>query len=223
MTDCEIQKKVKQFRKQFHIDIPAYDTLCAAVEEQGYTVVEFNNISNNENVKALVDALKLTQNIVYSKGFTYANSSYRIVFVNESLSDEEKLIVLSHEQGHIYLGHLACASIIGKDVKEEYEANEFAHYLLNPGRSVKTVQNIKKHKKAAVGIMASLAVIICAVCVVGVVYAKNVYYGEYYVTSSGAKYHTKDCSFVSGKKNIHRLTKEEYESGEYEPCQICIG
>ena len=54
------------------------------------------------------------------------------------------------------------------------------------------------------------------------IHAKNVYYGEYYVTPSGTKYHTKDCNFVSGKKNIHRLTKEEYESGEYKPCQICI-
>lgn len=222
MTDSEIRKKVKYFRKEFGIADPNYRTLCDAVEKQGYTVVEFNNISNSENVRALVDALKLTQKIMYSKGFTYANSNYRIVFVNESLSEEEKLIILSHEQGHIYLGHLACAAIIGKDVTEEYQANEFAHYLLNPGGSAKVSQTLKKHKKASVGIIAFLVLIICAVCVGGAVHARNVYYGEYYVTSSGTKYHTKDCSFVSGKKNIHRLTKEEYESGEYEPCQICI-
>lgn len=201
---------------------PTYSTLCEAVEKQGYTVVEFNNISNSENVRTLVEALKLTQNILYSKGFTYANSNYRIVFVNESLSEEEKLIILSHEQGHIYLGHLACAAVIGKDVTEEYEANEFAHYLLNPGGSAKAVQALKKHKKAAAGAAALLAVIICAVCAAGVFHAKNIYYGEYYVTASGTKYHTKDCSFVSGKKNIHRFTKEEYESGDYEPCQVCI-
>ncbi len=222
MTDSEIRKKVKQFRKEFNLDNLSCESLSEAIEKQGYTVVEFNNFSNNENVQALVEALKLTQNIIYSKGFTYANSNYRIVFVNESLSEEEKLIVLSHEQGHIYFGHLACAAVIGKDVKEEYEANEFAHYLLNPGGSAKAVKALKKHKKAVAGTLVSLAVILCTLFAVGFVHAKNVYYGEYYVTSSGTKYHTKDCSFVSGKKNIHRLTQAEYESGEYEPCQVCI-
>lgn len=222
MTGSEIRQKVKRFQKEFALNELTYSNLCDAVEKQGYTVVEFNNITNNENVQALIEALKLTQNIIYSKGFTYANSNYRIVFVNESLTDEEKLIILSHEQGHIYLGHLACASIIGKDVKEEYEANEFAHYLLNPDVKAKALQNVKKHKKAVVGILASIAVIICAVCVVGTVHAKNIYYGEYYVTASGTKYHTKDCTFVAGKKNLHRLTREEYEEHKYDPCQVCI-
>lgn len=48
------------------------------------------------------------------------------------------------------------------------------------------------------------------------------YYGEYYITSTGNKYHDKDCGYVKGKDNIERLTVEQYESGEYEPCGKCL-
>ncbi len=222
MTDSEIRQKVRNFKKDYVLKELTYSTLSEAVEKQGYTIIEFNNISNDENVQNLIDALKLNQNIVHSKGFTYANTNYRIVFINESLSDEEKLIVLSHEQGHIYLGHLATVSIIGRDVIEEYEANEFSHYLLNPGNTSKALLAVKTHKKAAIAAFLSLVLIIGAVCAICIVHSKNVYYGEYYITPSGTKYHTKDCSFVSDKKNLRRLTKEEYESGKYEPCQKCV-
>ena len=38
----------------------------------------------------------------------------------------------------------------------------------------------------------------------------------------GNKYHEKDCIFVKDKTNVHRMTEEEFESGEYEPCRICL-
>ena len=50
----------------------------------------------------------------------------------------------------------------------------------------------------------------------------NAYYGEYYITESGEKYHKEDCIFVKDKKNVERLTETDYYSGEYEPCQICL-
>lgn len=48
------------------------------------------------------------------------------------------------------------------------------------------------------------------------------YYGEYYITESGQKYHEEGCIFVKYKDNVHRMTTDEYESGDYEPCQICL-
>ena len=48
------------------------------------------------------------------------------------------------------------------------------------------------------------------------------YYGEYYVTESGEKYHIEDCPVIKDKTNTHRLTIEEFESGKYEPCHICM-
>jgi hypothetical protein len=51
---------------------------------------------------------------------------------------------------------------------------------------------------------------------------EKTYYGEYYVTENGEKYHDEDCIYIKDKSNVHRLTIEEYESGEFEPCQICL-
>lgn len=48
------------------------------------------------------------------------------------------------------------------------------------------------------------------------------YYGELYITSTGNKYHEKDCIFVKHKDNVERLKIEQFENGEYEPCDICL-
>lgn len=48
------------------------------------------------------------------------------------------------------------------------------------------------------------------------------YYGNYYITESGQKYHEAGCIFVKDKDNVHRMTIDEFESGNYEPCQICL-
>ena len=76
---------------------------------RGYTVVEYNHLSNDEIVSSLIKALKLSENIRNSKGFTYADQNQRIVFIHEDLSDAEKLLALSHDAGHIYLGHMSSA------------------------------------------------------------------------------------------------------------------
>ncbi len=48
------------------------------------------------------------------------------------------------------------------------------------------------------------------------------YYGEYYITDTGHKYHRADCIFVKNKENVRRLTEEEFFSGDYEPCEMCL-
>ena len=63
--------------------------------------------------------------------------------------------------------------------------------------------------------------IIIAATITNVIQSKS-YYGDYYITKSGEKYHKEGCIFVKDKKNIERLTEEKYYSGEYEACQICL-
>jgi hypothetical protein len=48
------------------------------------------------------------------------------------------------------------------------------------------------------------------------------YYGEYYVSKSGTKYHEKDCMTIKGRSNVRRLTEKDYYSGDYEPCHVCL-
>ena len=38
----------------------------------------------------------------------------------------------------------------------------------------------------------------------------------------GEEYHEEKCVFVKDKDNIERLTKEQFENREYEPCGICL-
>lgn len=222
MDSREVKLKTRKFIKEFDVRELSYGTLKKVVEKQGYTVVEYNHIFNDEEVSKLIEALKLSDNIIRSRGFTYADQNHRIVFVHEDLSDAEKVVVLAHEAGHIYLGHMSSTPIIGRDVQEEHEANEFSHFLLNPGKLDKASSWIHRHKTAAILTVVVLVVLITGGIVLSKIETEKSYYGEYYITESGTKYHEKDCIFVKGKANIHRMTIEEFESGEYEPCGICL-
>lgn len=220
--DNNIKCKAKAFLSQFKLSEVTLENLKSVIQKQGYTIIEFNNITNNENVSALLTALDLQSLATQSKGFTYADSQRRLVFVHEGLSDDEKLMVLAHEEGHIYCNHLSSTPILGRDVVEEHEANEFAHYLLHRSVWQKFGCMVKGHSKASIAAVLIIALIVVG-CIIGYkMYCENAYYEEYYITSTGNKYHDKDCGYVKGKDNIERLTIEQYESGEYEPCGKCL-
>ncbi len=54
------------------------------------------------------------------------------------------------------------------------------------------------------------------------IHDEKTYYGEYYVTETGSKYHEKNCMFVKDKNSVCRLIEEEFQSGDYEPCKTCL-
>lgn len=216
------RQTVKQFKKEFGIHSITKETLENIIQRQGYSVVEFNHIFNDENVATLIDSLNINDDALRSRGFTYEDRNHRIVFVHEDLSVDEKLIVLAHEEGHIYCNHMSSLPVIGKDVQEEYEANEFSHYLLNPDVPSKLSTAVSKYKIPLIICAIILVVSISVGFVAHSLKAEKKYYGEYYITSDGNRYHEKNCIFVKDKTNVHRMTEEEFESGEYEPCQICL-
>ena len=218
----EIKKKAKSFLKEYGLQNVTLENLRSAIQKQGYTVVEYNNIFNDENVATLINALGLEAMCERSKGFTYADTKRRLVFLHEDLSYEEKRMVLAHEEGHIYCNHLISTPILGRDVIEEHEANEFAHYLLNPSWFTKVNRILYRNQRIVLISMAGLALLAVVVAALCYTHKQQSYYGEYYITESGNKYHEKDCIFVKDKTNVHRMTEEEFESGEYEPCRICL-
>lgn len=222
MTAWEVRKKEKAFCRKNGLRNIDYSSLSAAVEKLGFTVIEFNHILNSTEVQSLIDSLKLSDAVLRTRGFSYADSKFRLVFVHEDLTDEEKTIVLAHEAGHIVLGHLSSASIIGRDVREEFEANEFAHFLLN--RTVFDVMDsfVARHKKAFC--LAAIVLLFAGALTVGILHINRQaqYYGEYYITDTGNRYHEKECIFIKDKSNVQRLTKEQFESGEYERCHTCL-
>lgn len=210
------QKQVAEFKRKYHLKVINSAILCEALTAQGYTVIEFNSINNESNVASLIEALGLQDQIAHSKCFTYQNDKYRLVFLHEDLNDEERTVVLAHEEGHIWNNHLTRNSILGNDVVQEHEANEFAHYLLKD-----KLGKIKRRKIISLACVFVIVVGIVAGMAIKLNYDRAVYTDDLYRTSSGTKYHLRDCMYLKDKTDVYRLTKEEFDSGEYEPCEAC--
>ena len=224
MTGSDTARRaVKYFLKKYRPAQIDVRTLQAAVEQQGYTVVRFSHLVNEANVTALIHALRLEPLVASSRGFTYASADFRLVFLHAELSGEEAAMVLAHELGHILCGHTATQAIVGQDVQQEHEANEFAHMLLHPPLSIRARLFVRRRKKLCIWLCAGLAALAVAGGVLAVVARNSTYYGEYYLTETGAKYHTAQCGYVHDKTNIRRMTKDDYASGKYSPCEKCIG
>ena len=103
--DNEIKKKVKSFLQEYGLQNVTLENLRSVIQKQGYTVVEYNNIFNDENVAALIDALGLENFCERSKGFTYADTKRRLVFLHEDLSDKEKVSLLGAKRKSRLSGH----------------------------------------------------------------------------------------------------------------------
>ena len=220
MNTTEIKKRVKDFRREFGIRKVTADVLTDVLQDQGFTLIEFNPVINDADVHTVVHNLGLEEMIGHSTGFLYVDAKYRLLFLSEKLNTAEKLLVLAHEEGHYYCGHMGLTPIVGHTVTEEYEANEFAHFLLreSAGEEIKKFV-IKRRKPLIIGtIVAGLAA--GGGIATNEYRERQLYEGEYYVTMHGEKYHRESCMTIQGHET-KRLTKEDVESGKYEPCSVC--
>lgn len=213
------KKKAKEFIKKYKFTKPTVEGICDIIQKQGYSIIEFNSFDNTPDVNNIIKSFSLTDYIMKTRAFTFTNENFRLVFVNEDLADEEKLLVLLHEEGHIFCDHFSKRDIFGEDVKDEEEANDFAHYILKPSLSIK----LFKHKKALICALIGLLVLTIGVFAVNFAIKESSYYGNYYIARTGHSYHLKDCGYVQNKTDSHRMTKKEYNTGEFLPCERCIG
>ena len=149
------------------------------------------------------------------------NKNIKLIFINEKMDAEDKLYALAHELGHIRCGHLK-NGVHQTSVQEEVAANEFAHYLLHPPVSYKLKKWSSVHKSPIIVSLVIIMIAVIAMVIIHQVTLENSYYGEYYVTASGERYHEKDCITIKDKDNVRRLTQEDIDSGKYTPCQICL-
>ena len=79
-----------------------------------------------------------------------------------------------------------------------------------------------------INVKLSIAILIAVVLVgigttVGVVVSsQQSYQGNYYITETGSSYHKKDCMLIKNKNNVKKLTKKDYDSKKYKPCEVCL-
>lgn len=215
-----IQAKVKDMLSYYKLSKVTLDNLVYIIEDQGYEIIEYV-FGEDSSANRLIERLDLTNYSRANKAFTYRCGVSRFVFASEDMSATEKLYALAHEVGHIFCGHLKDGNM-NCSVEEEYEANEFAHAILHPSIWSTVSQWVTEHKKGVCAAIALLLVVCVGAGIITHIQRQQSYYGEYYITDSGHKYHEKECIFVKDKTNVERLTEEQYYSGEYEPCQICL-
>lgn len=219
MKASDIRRKVREFRREYGLHEITSENLEDVFAQQGFTIIHFNPVLNDPDIETVINSFNLQDMIRNSNGFLYLDQNHRLVFLNENLSGSERRIVLAHEQGHYCCGH-SHSDVVGRNVSEEYEANEFAHYLLAGTISDRLRATACKHRKKI-----GLFILIALIAVVSG-FAMNeykehkIFEGEYYVTEHGEKYHLKGCVTIEGHKT-RRLTKEDVKSGKYEPCSVC--
>lgn len=217
-----IKKKAKNYISEHHLKKITFESLKEAAVKDGYTVIEFNNSYNDKNINTIIQNLKIEEIIACSRGFTYSDENYRLIFINEDLNDKEKILVLSHELGHIVCNHTISPTIIGIDVIQEHEANEFSHYLLKKNLLQKIKIIVNEHRKMAITISILVLLSIMFLVAFGIKKNEQLYMPDLYITSTGNKYHKKDCIFVKDKTSKEKLSKEKFESGRYEACNMCL-
>lgn len=101
-----VQREARTFLSQFHRRPFTVSDLEKALQEQGFSLVEYSRISNGKEVTTLLTSLRLFDYAARQSAFTYQDPHLRIVFMQENLSQQEQMILLSHELGHILCRHL---------------------------------------------------------------------------------------------------------------------
>lgn len=216
MSEAKI--KAKKMLLQYGISKITLENLLYIIEQQNFQILEYSQEETNDSVWDFIKKLKLTPYAKSGKAFAYQQGKTKMIFLCEELTADEKLYALAHEEGHILSGHFGSSD----SVEQEQMANEIAHYLLHPPMFVKLRIAILERKKLAIAILSVILCITIALITTSIIVRNNSYYGEYYITENGTKYHEKDCMIIKDKNNTKRLTKAEFESGEYDPCQVCL-
>ena len=218
----EAKNKAKLLLLEYGIRKVTLENLIYIIQAQGFEIIEYSQSDKSEAVWQVLASLRLTAYANSGKAFAYKCGRTKILFVCEEMSANEKMYALAHEEGHIIFGHLCNGACDGNAVEEEYVANEFAHYLLHPPLLLKFATTVKSNKKKALWVaLIALSLAIIIPLTVNIIQSRS-YYGEYYVTESGTKYHEKKCMTIKDRSSVRRLTEKDYYSGDYEPCHVCL-
>lgn len=220
--DVSAKQAAYSILRKYKIGVPTLDEIVFIINSYGFDVIDYEIDKGKVSVDTLINELSLQSFAATGKAFTYQKEDVKLLFVCDAMSACEKKYALAHELGHIACDHLKNGVCNKADMTEEFEANEFVHYLLHPGKTIKVKLWMRNHKAILWITSIILVAIIITASVLNCVSCQKSYYGEYYVTENGEKYHEKGCIFIKDKSNVHRMTVDEYESGEFEPCQICL-
>lgn len=218
----DIRYKAKNLLLEYGIGKITLDNLIYIIEQQGFEIIEYSQRDRTDSVWTLLQTQNLALYAESGKAFAYKCGNSRLVFICEEMTADEKLYALAHEEGHIIFGHLYNGTCDGNAIEEEYIANEFAHCLLHPPIYLEMWIKILERKKIAITAIFAIGLLAVVLMIAMTIHRNTSYYGNYFITENGTKYHEEDCMIIKDKSNTRRLTEADYASGEYEPCQVCL-
>ena len=214
---------------------PLCDELKRIIEFNQFTVIEYKKHFNSEYVSELIKKLKIEDEINSNDSFLYIKNNLRFVFINSDISDDDKCSLLLHELGHILDPLLESRQLNNSKIKKEEFANEFSHYMKHPILRVKLFVFILKKLKLIIGVVTLFLLFLLLLFMVKFQLVSpssstssnslnhEISNSDYYVTSSGKKYHEKFCLVVKYRNNLTKYTLDEARKDGYKPCLICIG
>lgn len=196
---------------------------------QGFSIIEFSSGADE-----IVRKLGLSEKAGYYDCFTYIYNSSKFIFIKNGLTDRDKIILLLHEEGHIYLEHTAGKEelIHNTSVWKEWQANMF--YL--------TVITVNRFCRYGIHLLSITLIIMIAVLFsnrnIGAItyggsmdYIKNIPTETdnnksavnseiVYYTDEGDTYHLyRACSYIKYVKNVKKGSIEQ--SKKVKCCSEC--
>jgi|GEM_PF-3895182 len=197
------------------------------LEKIGYTVL----LGGTENTKKELQRYLLTQYAEDKPAFTYCGLA-KFIYVDGSYPEQEKLLFLLHELGHICDDDDSDCND-KQNIAAEIRADAFAHEVF-------TGEHIRKvHKIAAVFLVAFFCMAFSVTSLIPHFYpqhqtddGKNTVQAFahqdidtengaeelFYVLPTGTKYHREDCQYVTSNAIA---VSQEIAAKSYSPCKIC--
>ncbi len=201
-----IEKTAQRLRKEIKNQMSLED-IIRYLKSLGYSVVFYGE--HHE----LLTQYDLTEYSKTVNAFTFCDDDLDIVFINESVSEDDKIYSVLHELSHIELGHVRKRAALRNKRKEEMEAEVLAYNIITPP------------KRGLVKFL-PFVVFVCIMLFFGAISQKsnqavhNSMSEEYvYLVPEGDKFHRETCIHIQSKVNA-RITKNQAEK-IYQPCKIC--
>ena len=232
MLNNEIRKTAKKFLKETKgkndfVSVENY------LKKKGYKVIFFNTVVGDKELERYA----LTQKAKQSSAFTYVGTA-KIIFIDNDVPNDDKNYLLYHETGHIELGHIDYERMSTKNnYLMEFEADTFAHFILNPPRTNKHL--VLSYILSMVFILISFYFGVCTgknnyvpmntIELQSTPVIENVIIPDkeikpekvtniVFVTKTGKKYHRETCGYLKNSK-IEMLRADAEK--KYTPCKVC--
>ncbi|MDR1001858.1 MAG: ImmA/IrrE family metallo-endopeptidase [Oscillospiraceae bacterium] len=120
-------KNEKLFIKKYQLEgrkITLVEIEDIIINKQGIEICEYQESEEELKIIGFLDYSK------YADSFIYTDKNHRILFINGNISEENRLFLLLHEEGHVWYNHQPFACINDNlKLENEREADNFANLL----------------------------------------------------------------------------------------------